>query len=204
MNGNVNGGKKVENEWYTITQTSEKTNIPPDTVRRYVRNHRGYLKTRKRGNGYQIHINSLKIIHEIRRLYDEGLNIRDVDEQLSFVHPMTIEVTDEQKQIRQTIDVASALHEMKAGFMQVIEVQQKELQKVKEELASARQEIQELKMSEEKREQTLNSLNDGINDLIESVNEVKNREWSTLTLDEVRELMYTEKKPRFFARFFSK
>jgi|GEM_PF-2313416 len=193
----------MEKEWYTVTQTAEKTDIPPDTVRRYVRNHRSYLKTRKRSNSYQIHINSLPIIHEIRRLYDTGMNAKDVDEQLAYVHPMTIELVDEQKQTRQTIDVALALHEMKTSFMQVIEAQQKELQSVKEELSVARQEIQEVKVSQEKRERTLNDLNNGINELTKDMNEVKNHEWSTLSLDDVRRIMNEEKKS-WWSKLFSK
>lgn len=193
----------MEKEWYTVTQTAEKTDIPPDTVRRYVRNHRSYLKTRKRSNSYQIHINSLPIIHEIRRLYDTGMNAKDVDEQLAYVHPMTIELVDEQKQTRQTIDVALALHEMKTSFMQVIEAQQKELQSVKEELSVARQEIQEVRVSQEKRERTLNDLNNGINELTKDMNEVKNHEWSTLSLDDVRRIMNEEKKS-WWSKLFSK
>lgn len=193
----------MEKEWYTVTQTAERTDIPPDTVRRYVRNHRSYLKTRKRSNSYQIHINSLPIIHEIRRLYDTGMNTKDVDEQLAYVHPMTIELVDEQKQTRQTIDVALALHEMKTSFMQVIEAQQKELQSVKEELSVARQEIQEVRVSQEKRERTLNDLNNGINELTKDMNEVKNHEWSTLSLDDVRRIMNEEKKS-WWSKLFSK
>lgn len=193
----------MEKEWYTVTQTAEKTDIPPDTVRRYVRNHRSYLKTRKRSNSYQIHINSLPIIHEIRRLYDTGMNAKDVDEQLAYVHPMTIELVDEQKQTRQTIDVALALHEMKTSFMQVIEAQQKELQSVKEELSVARQEIQEVRVSQEKRERTLNDLNNGINELTKDMNQVKNHEWSTLSLDDVRRIMNEEKKS-WWSKLFSK
>ena len=193
----------MEKEWYTVTQTAERTDIPPDTVRRYVRNHRSYLKTRKRSNSYQIHINSLPIIHEIRRLYDTGMNTKDVDEQLAYVHPMTIELVDEQKQTRQTIDVALALHEMKTSFMQVIEAQQKELQSVKEELSVARQEIQEVRVSQEKRERTLNDLNNGINELTKDINEVKNHEWSILSLDDVRKIMNKEKKS-WWSKIFSK
>ncbi|MCY8232000.1 hypothetical protein [Priestia endophytica] len=168
----------MEKEWYTVTQTAENTNIPSDTVRRYIRQHRSYLKTRKRGHGYQIHINSLPIIHEIRRLYDEGMNVKDVDEQLSNVHPMTIELIDEHKQTRQTIDVALALHEMRESFIEVIEAQKKELQSVKEELAVARQEIQEVRKSDEQGKQTLNDLNNGINELMKDMNEKKKPWWS--------------------------
>lgn len=200
----MNGGKSMEEkEWYTVTQTATKTNIPSDTVRRYIRNHRGYLKIRKRSNSYQIHVNSLRIIHEIRRLYDEGLNVKDVDEQLANIHPVTVEVVDEKKQPRQTIDVALALHEMKTDFIQVIEAQQKELYAVKEELAATRQEIQELKTFEEKREHTINDLSHSMNELTEAMNEVKGHEWSTLTLNDVRKAMNEEKKS-FWARLFKK
>lgn len=152
---------------------------------------------------YQIHVDSLRIIHEIRRLYDTGMNAKDVDEQLESIHPMTIELVDEQKQTRQTIDVAQALHEMKTGFIQVIEAQQKELQAVKEELAATRQEIQEVRASEERRERTLNDLNNGMNELTKDMNEVKNREWSTLSLDDVRKVMNEEKKS-WWSKLFSK
>ncbi|MFD4863646.1 hypothetical protein [Streptomyces atratus] len=169
-------------EWFTVTQTAEKTDIPPDTVRRYVRNHRTYLKTRKRSNSYQIHRDSLRIVHEIRRLYDTGMSVKDVDEQLGNIHPMTIELVNEQKKTRQTVDVALALHEMKTGFMQVIEAQQKELRTAREELAAARQEI---------------------NELTKDVNEVKNRKWSTLSIDDVRKVMNEEKKS-WWSKLFKK
>ena len=198
----MNGGKTMEWEWYTVTQTAEKTAIPSDTVRRYIRNHRSFIKSRKRSNSYQIHIDSLPIIHEIRRLYDTGMNSKDVDEQLAGIHPMTIEVVDEQKQTRQTIDVALALHEMKTGFMQVIEAQQKEIQAVKDELAAARQEIQDGITLSEQRERTLNELNNGMNELTKDMNEVKNREWSTLSLNDVRTVMNEEKKS-WWSKLFS-
>ncbi|MEY8754006.1 hypothetical protein AB9M93_05435 [Peribacillus frigoritolerans] len=45
------------------------------------------------------------------------MSVKDVDEQLGNIHPMTIELVNEQKQTRQTVDVALALQEMKTGFM---------------------------------------------------------------------------------------
>lgn len=223
MNGDVNGGEWMKMEWYTITQTAEKTEIPADTVRRYVRSHRGYLKTRKRGNSYQIHLNSLSIVHEIRRLYDEGMNGKDVEEHLSGVHPLTIEVIDESKQTRQTIDVALALHEMREGFMEVVNRLQEDNTKLHKELATTQKVIKsyqtsheqgmnELKQTvnesytnaEEKREQEVNVMNNSMNELKESLNEVKKQEWSTLTMEEVREAINPSHQKGWFSRLFGK
>lgn len=213
----------MEKDWYTVTQTAEKTTIPADTVRRYVRSHRGFLKTRKRGNSYQIHINSIPIVHEIRRLYDEGMTAKDVDEQLANVHPFTIEVVDDSKQTRQTIDVALALHEMREGFMQAVSHLQEENMKLHKELAATKEMIESYKTvhkqemnvlkqtvndsytnAEEKREQEVKAMNNSMNELKESLNEVKEKEWSTLTLEQVRAAMNQTQPKGWFSRLFGK
>lgn len=61
------------NEWFSISDVSEKVAIPPETVRRYVRHYREYLKIRRgERNAYLVHASSLNTIKKIRHLMEQG------------------------------------------------------------------------------------------------------------------------------------
>lgn len=83
-------------EWLSISDVVNRTGIPENTVRRYVRNHKMFLKMKKgQRNSYWLHECDLHRIGEIRKLYEDGLSVEEVNEWLKDKGVMTITVKDE-------------------------------------------------------------------------------------------------------------
>ncbi|WP_408008232.1 hypothetical protein ACJROX_26755 [Pseudalkalibacillus sp. A8] len=114
-----------------------------------------------------------------------------MDERLANVHPFTIEVVDEVKQTRQTIDVALALDEMKEGLREAVSHLQEENRKPYNELASTKELLESYKNSHERglkelkhtvndslvnvekqRVKDVETINNSMNDMKEALNEV--------------------------------
>lgn len=108
----------TDNEWMTVSEVSEKVNIPVETIRRYIRSHSVHLKVKKLGKKYSIHESSLAVIEQIRALYDRGKNIDEVEEVLSASGiPMTITVKNDNDE-SMTVNVADELQAIKRRFEQ--------------------------------------------------------------------------------------
>lgn len=83
-----------ENEWLTVAEASEKTKIPVETIRRYIRNHGHHLKVKKLQKKYYLHEECMNVIEKIRELYMDGKEVTEVDERLAKAGvPLTITVT---------------------------------------------------------------------------------------------------------------
>ncbi|NRL58356.1 helix-turn-helix domain-containing protein, partial [Salmonella enterica subsp. enterica serovar Typhi] len=83
----------TDNEWMTVSEASEKLNIPVETVRRYIRSHSVHLRVKKQGKRYLLHDESMTVIQAIRGYYDRSMNADEVEEALSAQGiPMTITV----------------------------------------------------------------------------------------------------------------
>lgn len=66
-------GVNVVNDWRTVNQVAEHTNIPAETVRRYVRQYGDYLMLdRGERRSYLIHKSSIDTVKKIRYLLDQG------------------------------------------------------------------------------------------------------------------------------------
>jgi len=106
----------TDNEWFTVSQASEKINVPVETIRRYIRAHSVHLKVKKVHKKYFIHDESMTVIEQIRGLYAEGQNVEEVEETLSkrgipltltikndHDEVMTVHIVDELKDIKQAL-----------------------------------------------------------------------------------------------------
>lgn len=115
----------TDNEWMTVSEASEKVNIPVETIRRYIRSHSVHLKVKKLGKKYSIRDDSMTVIKQIRVLYEQGKNVDEVEESLSASgipmtftvkdendESMTVHVADELKQIKQALDEQQAFNEL--------------------------------------------------------------------------------------------
>lgn len=102
-------------EWLTVLAVEKQTKIPNATIRRYIRNHGHHLNIRKKGKSYTIAPESIPIVLNIRKQYDDGKSLEQVEETLFQTgNPVTITVNAEDKQV--TINVGEALQDMKKAM----------------------------------------------------------------------------------------
>jgi DNA-binding transcriptional MerR regulator len=122
----------TDNEWMTVSEASEKVNIPVETLRRYLRHHNVHLKVKKLSKKYYIHNDSMTVIEEIRRLYAEGKNIEEVEESLSASGvTMTLTVKNDDDETM-TVHVADELKSIKEQLEQQKQFNQALLEKLEE------------------------------------------------------------------------
>jgi DNA-binding transcriptional MerR regulator len=100
------------NQWFTVSQVEEKTGIPHQTIRRYIKIHGHHLNLKKQHKSYLFNEKSIKVILQIRSLYSEGLNSDQVDDALSRSGvPLTVSVSDGDEQVN--VNLAETLLELK-------------------------------------------------------------------------------------------
>lgn len=130
-------------QWLDVSEAAEKTHIPAETVRRYIREHGVHLRIKKSGKYYYIHEESLDVIKQIRQLYSDGKKKNEIEESLSAAGiPMTVTVNHDGEQM--TVNVADELLEIKKELFeqrQHNEKQQQFLMQLLHELATNREVI---------------------------------------------------------------
>lgn len=108
-------------EWLTVLDVEKQIKIPNATIRRYIRNHGHHLNIRKKGKSYFIASESIPIVLDIRKQYDDGKNQEQVEE--TFIQkgsPVTITVTADDKQM--TVNVGEALQDIKKAVHEQNEI----------------------------------------------------------------------------------
>ena len=104
-----------DNEWLTVLAVEKQTEIPNATIRRYIRNHGHHLNIRKKGKSYTIAPESIPIVLNIRKQYDDGKSLEQVEETLFQTgNPVTITVNADDKLM--TVNVGEALQDMKKAM----------------------------------------------------------------------------------------
>lgn len=102
-------------EWLTVLDIEKQMKIPNATIRRYIRHHGHHLNIRKKGKSYFIASESISTILEIRKQYDEGKGLEQVEKTLvQKGNPVTITVTAGDNQM--TVNVGEALQDMKKAM----------------------------------------------------------------------------------------
>lgn len=98
-------------EWLTVLAVEKQTNIPNATIRRYIRNHGHHLNVQKKGKSYSIASESIPIVLTIRKHYDDGKSLDQVEKALVDTgNPVTITMNDDGEQM--TVNVGEALQDM--------------------------------------------------------------------------------------------
>lgn len=69
--------------WLTVSEVSERTDIPPETVRRYLTRHSLHLQSKKGHKSYQIAESCIPVLIQIRTLYAEGKQADEVETALA-------------------------------------------------------------------------------------------------------------------------
>jgi len=119
-------------EWLTVLDVEKQIKIPNATIRRYIRNHGHHLNIRKKGKSYFIDSESIPIVLNIRKQYDEGKSQEQVEE--TFVQngsPVTITVTADDQQVTVNVgevlqDMKKAMHEQNKVIQSMVEQMQKQ------------------------------------------------------------------------------
>ena len=105
-----------DQEWMTVSEVSEKINVPVETVRRYLRQFSLYLKVKKMHKKYLIHDDSLTVLETIRQLYAEGKNAEEIENILATSGAtMTFTVKDDDDEWM-TVNVANELKDIKKSL----------------------------------------------------------------------------------------
>jgi DNA-binding transcriptional MerR regulator len=132
----------TDNEWMTVSEMSEKINIPVESLRRYIRSHNVHLKVKKVSKKYYLHDECVTVIQQIRTLYNEGKNVEEVEESLSESGiPMTLTVKNDDND-RMTVHVADELKAIRSQLDKQEEFNKALLQKLDEQQKYIEQSIE--------------------------------------------------------------
>jgi len=105
----------TEKKWFSVLDIEKQTGIPNATIRRYINNHGVHLNVKKQGKGYYLAEESIKILQEIRKLYDEGMTAQHVNDTLvERAIPMTITISEGEQ--KTNIHVSEALQDMQKSI----------------------------------------------------------------------------------------
>lgn len=166
-----------EKEWFSVLDIEKQTGIPNQTLRRYINNHGHHLNVKKQGKAYYLADESIKVIQEIRKLYEEGMTAQQVNDTLvERAIPMTITISDGEQKI--SVHVGEALQDLKES----INEQNKVIRSLVEQVQK-QQEYIDTKLEDRDRR------------LIESLREMQETKKGIASAQE-------EKKKGFFARLF--
>lgn len=111
-----------EKKWFSVLEVEKQTGIPNQTIRRYINNHGVYLNPKKQGKGYYLSDESIKVIQEIRKLYEEGMTAQLVNDTLLEKNiPMTIIVNEGEEKV--SVQVSQALRDLKKSMDERVDEQ---------------------------------------------------------------------------------
>jgi molybdopterin converting factor small subunit len=119
-------------EWLTVLAVEKQTKIPNATIRRYIRNHGHHLNVQKKGKSYLIASESIQIVLNIRKQYDDGMNLDQVEEALLQTgNPVTITVNADGQQMTVNVgealqDINKTMHEQNKVIQSLVEHMQKQ------------------------------------------------------------------------------
>jgi DNA-binding transcriptional MerR regulator len=169
-----------EKKWFSVLDVEKETGIPNQTIRRYINNHGVYLNPKKQGKGYYLADESIKVIQEIRKLYEEGMTAQQVNDTLvERAIPMTITISEGEQKV--SVHVGEALQDLKESM----DEQNKVIRSLVEQVQK-QQEYIDTKLEERDRR------------LIESLREMQEAR------KEIAVLSHEEEKKGWFARVFGK
>jgi len=175
-------------EWITVSEASNKINIPVETIRRYLRAHSVHLKVKKLGKKYFIHDDSMTVIRRIRALYEQNMSVEEVEEALSASGiPMTFTVQNGDD-LMMTVNLANELEQIKKALNEQQEFNRSLLHEFKRQGDQLNQLVdvvcQDKKLIEQNR------------DLLESIVNNQQAEIEVATTEQA--------KPGFFTRWFGR
>lgn len=137
----------MNENYLTIPEIAEKTNIPASTVRRYLEQHNHTLRTKKSGRGaWLLQEDDISLIREIRACYERKMSSSEVENHLlQSGQPLTITVDDDQDQVLTPAKAFMQLAGEVKHLQDEITSTREQLSATHEQLTAAHEEIAELK-----------------------------------------------------------
>ncbi|WP_254610189.1 MULTISPECIES: DUF3967 domain-containing protein [unclassified Bacillus (in: firmicutes)] len=125
-------------EWISVNDLAKKVDVSENTLKRYIRRHEQFL-TVKQGNRskYFIHSDSVKIIKQIKKLYNDNMNEEEVNKKLQTSGvPLIITVSTDNNGVEplsmNILDTMNALYERLGQLEQINKNQSEQLEELKE------------------------------------------------------------------------
>jgi len=110
-----------QDEWLSVIAIEKQTGIPNPTIRRYINNHGHHLNVSKKGKGYLVALDSIPVMLEIRKLYDEGKTMEQVNDTFAKRDiPMIITMSESNKEV--SVNVSEALQDLQKSVNEQNEV----------------------------------------------------------------------------------
>lgn len=174
----------MENEWFTVTEVEKETNIPHQTLRRYIKAHGHHLYLKKRHKSYLINHSSIDVILKIRNMYSEGKTSENVDEILANSNiPLTIDIENDNEQ--QSVHVPNMLQELNNNLVTMNEKMEKQ-EEFNDEL------LQQMKKQEKYINERLNKRDEALMKVMKEIMETK------------KQTVKTKQKKKRFWKLWSK
>lgn len=131
------------NEWQKLALVVKQTGIPHQSLLRYIKRHSVHLQLKKEHKSYLLHKDSLPIIHQIRKHYEQGLTESEVEKELSMSGiPVVLEINEDTENGIGT--VGNVLNEIQQTLHHMDEKQGKFNQELLERLESQQAYIERL------------------------------------------------------------
>lgn len=122
--------------WLTVRDVAEDTGISDATLRRYLRAHGKFIKTRKVGSMLEISEESIPLLLKIRYYYEQGWHRQRVEQVLESTEPMALVVHDE-------TGMDSTLGERLADIHHILRLVVERQKELEQEVLRLRQELKE-------------------------------------------------------------
>lgn len=110
MKGRV---RMADKEWYKINEFADKLNIPHQTLRRYITNHKHLIHFKKHHKAYNIHQENEDIIRRIREMYGEGLTTEEINDALTTSPEIIVTMDSETEGEREKLELNEVLNDMR-------------------------------------------------------------------------------------------
>ena len=126
-----------EKEWIPVNDLAKKIEVSENTLKRYIRRHEQFLKV-KQGNRskYFIHSDSIKIVRQIKKMYNDNMNEEEVNKKLQVSGiPLVITVpkddNGEESLSVNILDTMNSLHERLGQLEQINKNQSEQLEELR-------------------------------------------------------------------------
>lgn len=118
-------------ELYLAAEIAEKCQIPENTVRRYCKNFKEYIPSKKYGRATRYSADSINILQNISALYSKGHTTLEIQDLLRGQYPQTVELEEKNLPVGTIQQIATALDKLASQEKEINELKQK-VQKMEE------------------------------------------------------------------------
>jgi hypothetical protein len=197
--------KTLANQFLTMKELKEALpEIPENSLKRYLYEHKEYLNFKKEHNRFLIHVSEIEKLKLIRQYYSEGLKKEEVNAKLDesgFPVTITIDrdentslfsINDELMDMKKLVSFLVQQNEQSRMHQSKIKEQNKELLEEMYEMRNTLEEMREVLQTDYKKEtKKINFLNESLLA-------------TQKTVEEVVSSMETEKSRGFWRKLFGK